>query len=233
MRLILWDFDGTLATRDGGWEGTILQFPKDSGMASLNMGIDDVRPHLRTGFPWPDPSTPHLQIQDAEQWWTWMAPYFERVFRNLGCDSGEARYCTNLVRSTYLDFSFWRAFDDVEVLRALGQLGWTHWIVSNHIPELEDIVNRLGLSAHVTRVYTSGLTGYEKPHPLAYKAALDRAISLEAVWMVGDNFVADYEGPRLSGVPSILVRNNVKGAALNAHDLWEVAAIIESEEQKT
>ena len=227
MKLILWDFDGTLAFREGAWTGTIQDVLQEGTLGDLNVGIDDIVRVLKTGFPWHEPFKPHPEIADSEQWWAWMTPYFERVFSHLGCNSEVAHYCARLVRATYLESSYWNVFADVGVLARLAELGWTHWILSNHVPELKDLVRDLGLATHITRVVTSALTGYEKPHPQAYRVALDMAHGLEAVWMVGDNFVADYQGPRNIGIPSILVRNYVEEADLFAETLWHVAKIIE------
>lgn len=95
------------------------------------------------------------------------------------------------------------------------------------MPELEELVRDLGLGTHVTEVFTSALTGYEKPHPDAYRVALDMALELEAVWMVGDSLVADYRGPRKIGIPSILVRNEADEAGLYAENLWRAAELID------
>ena len=53
------------------------------------------------------------------------------------------------------------------------------------------------------------------------------ARDLEVAWMVGDNFVADYQGPRNIGIPSILVRTYVEEADRYAENLWRVAELIE------
>ena len=229
MKLILWDFDGTLATREGMWAGTIQEILQGLDVASLDAGIDEIRPLLGTGFPWHEPLRPHTQIRDSEQWWAWMMPQFERVFGELGCSPSVALQCAMLVRPTYLRRASWRAYADVGALGKLTEAGWTHWIVSNHVPELKELVRDLGLEAFVTEVFTSALTGYEKPHPDAYRAALDKAGELEAVWMVGDSLAADYLGPQNVGVPSVLVRNEAEEAGLYADTLWRAAELIESQ----
>ena len=230
MKLILWDFDGTLATRDGNWSGAVAEILQDVDTVSINAVVDDIRPLLRTGFPWHEPTRSHTQIKDAKQWWASITPHFEEVFRNLGCSSSVALRCARLVRPTYLDRASWRLFADTAALGKLSEMGWTHWIVSNHVPELKDLIEDLGLGVHVTEVFTSGLTGYEKPNPEAYRVALDVAQGqeLDSVWMVGDSFVADYQGPRSVGIPSILARRYSKEADLYAETLWRVVELMES-----
>ena len=41
----------------------------------------------------------------------------------------------------------------------------------NHVPELESIVSGVGLGGLIETVFTSALTGYEKPHPEAFAIA--------------------------------------------------------------
>lgn len=81
-------------------------------------------------------------------------------------------------------------------------------IVSNHVPELGDLVGRLGLADLIDGVLTSAVTGYEKPHPAMYGIALDLIGHPDRVWMIGDNPVADVAGAEAVGIPAILVRGS-------------------------
>ena len=230
MKLILWDFDGTLAYRDGMWSGTILSILRDVDEHLSHVSVDDIRPLLKAWYPWHEPEKAHRHIRDATEWWEWITPLFENVFRNLGCSSSVARECAKRVRPTYLDRKFWKMFPDVRnVLGDLSQQGWTNWILSNHVPELRDLVLDIGLGEIVSKVFTSALTGYEKPHPMAYRIALEEAASPETVWMVGDSLVADYQGARKNGIPSILVRNHAEGVEFFAENLWDAATILNSQ----
>lgn len=67
---------------------------------------------------------------------------------------------------------------------------------------------------------TSARTGYEKPNPKMFAAALALAGTPERVWMVGDNPTADIAGAQAAGIPSILVRNasDAGGPPLTLHD---------------
>ena len=56
-----------------------------------------------------------------------------------------------------------------------GDTGWRQAIVSNHCPELETLVDGLGIGAFFDKVYSSTCTGYEKPHP--------RSIPWLLVWL--------------------------------------------------
>lgn len=94
------------------------------------------------------------------------------------------------------------------VLESLRQRNWTHVILSNHVPELSLIVQHLGLNRYVHQIFNSAQTGYEKPHPMAFKLvqmSLDKA---EQLWMIGDNPVADIAGAEAANIPAILVRKD-------------------------
>ena len=99
-------------------------------------------------------------------------------------------------------------------------------ILSNHVPELPALVDALGLSALVDRVFSSAATGFEKPNPRAFEIALHECGSPGEVWMIGDNPVADMDGARSVGIPGILVRSDTPNGCRNAPDLTTVPAIL-------
>jgi putative hydrolase of the HAD superfamily len=226
MKLILWDFDGTLGYRDGGWSGTLVEvlhrncpgFPVTQG---------DVRPHLQSGFPWHIPDVPHTHLRSAEQWWAALAPVFEKAYLSVGIGAEEAARLAAGVRTTYLDAARWRLYEDtVPVLRSLASSGWTHRVLSNHVPELEPLLGTLGIRDLFQSVYTSGQTGYEKPHPYAFELAIEPGIDRSGVWMVGDSFATDVGGAHAAGVSAILVRNRSDLAPYSCDDLHGVPVIL-------
>ena len=100
----------------------------------------------------------------------------------------------------------WELFPDtLPTLERLSQAGWTHAILSNHVPELRLLVAALGLDDIVALLSCSAETGYEKPHAQAFASVLDRLRPARA-WMVGDNVVADVLGAEELGIPAVLVR---------------------------
>jgi putative hydrolase of the HAD superfamily len=128
----------------------------------------------------------------------------------------------------YVDPSVgWRLFDDVlPVLGRMRDAGWTHAILSNHVPELRAIVSALGLDPLVSTLVCSAETGYEKPHPRAFAALLDDVDAGRAV-MVGDNVVADVLGAEAVGIPAILVRRPDPRASRFAADLYGLEALLD------
>src|SRR5262249_46650933 len=55
-------------------------------------------------------------------------------------------------------------------------------------------------------VFSSAATGYEKPHPDAFRLALRVAVDADVVCMIGDSLDADILGAAALGIPGILLR---------------------------
>ncbi len=80
-----------------------------------------------------------------------------------------------IAQETYIDVKKWALYEDaLPVLERLKEQGWIHAIVSNHVPELQDILNYLGLTDMISAVINSSWEGYEKPHPQLYQIALQK-----------------------------------------------------------
>jgi putative hydrolase of the HAD superfamily len=208
-RAVLWDFDGTLAYREGMWSGCLVDALEDV-LPAHGLGAEAFRPHLRDGFPWHTPDVAHPELCDADAWWEHVGRLLARAYRAVGVAEEHATAAATRVRHVYGDHTrAWRLFDDtVTVLRELAADGWRHVVLSNHVPELDRIVDGLGLSPHLDAVVNSALTGYEKPHPEAFAAGRRAAGEPDELWMVGDNPVADVEGAAAAGIPAILVRRD-------------------------
>lgn len=206
MGPVAWDFDGTLASRRGGWSGAVVAaIEREDPGASVS--IEDIRPHLATGFPWHRPDDPHPETTDSETWWAQLQPVLQSAIAAQGYDRRVAAVIARSVRSIYLSES-WTVYPDVsETLGALGEAGWDQVILSNHVPALPQLVDDLGLGEHFSAVYTSGRTGYEKPHPQAFEPVIEHGGDTEA-WMIGDSVAADIEGANRVGLKAILVRNS-------------------------
>jgi putative hydrolase of the HAD superfamily len=111
------------------------------------------------------------------------------------------------LREDILDTSRYAVFDDVvPALERATAAGRRNIIVSNHIPELADLVRGLGLTRHFDAIVSSGVVGYEKPHRFLFEAALRHVRTGESVWMIGDNADADCLPVCELGMNAVLVR---------------------------
>ncbi|HOU12369.1 MAG TPA: HAD family hydrolase [Anaerolineae bacterium] len=227
MRYLLWDFDGTLGYRGGGaWTAALLE-TLDLALPDHTVTFEQLRPYMQVGFPWHQPEHPHLHLTFAEAWWEALYPILARAYRGVGLDESLAGALARQFRAVYLNLYRWRLFDDVlPALDALSARGWTHAILSNHVPELGDIVRHLGLTARLARVFNSAETGYEKPHPRAFQTALETLPDVESVWMIGDNVTADVQGAEAVGLPAILVRRQHPQARYCCETLYAISAYL-------
>lgn len=223
-KTILWDFDGTLAHRPGMWSQALLDVLLER-QPTTTITIEDIRPFMRDSFPWHRSHEPHLHLATAEDWWAEIEQLFMQAYMGVGCSADEAAFLAPLAHRRYLDIQGWFLFEDtLPALKALAQQGWEHVILSNHVPELPSIVVALGLSPYMQAVFTSGRTGYEKPHPQAFRYALDQLGSPSIIWMIGDNFNADFLGAEAAGIPAILVRRPNEQASRYCETLTELPA---------
>jgi putative hydrolase of the HAD superfamily len=227
-RYLIWDFDGTLARREGPWTAALLEVLRQDS-PDYTATADGLRPHLASCYPWHRPDQAH-PVRSADQWWEDLCPFFECAFMAVGVSPSQAPAMARRVRGVYTDPRYWRLFDDtLPTLDRLTAEGWTHLALSNHVPELGALIEGLGLGGHFCRIFNSAETGYEKPHPMAFRAVQDYIEAegeAEAVWMIGDSLAADVAGAAAAGLPAILVRRHHPDAARFCEDLSGVVALV-------
>ena len=224
-RLVLLDFDGTLAYREGLWSGCALEV-LDEHRPGHGVKIERFREAMHGGYPWNRHDQPHPELCDAELWWEAMEQRLAGAFERSGVSDG-ARTLARALRERFTDHRIgWSLFDDtVPALEALRAAGWRRAVLSNHVPELPGLVSGLGLAGLLDEVFSSASIGFEKPHPQMFAHALEACGWPEEVWMVGDNPVADIAGAEAAGIPAVLVRGEGP-AALRADGLLDAVGLI-------
>ncbi len=228
-KAVIWDFDGTVGFREGRWGSALLQ-ALDELAPGHGFTRESFGGALREGFPWHQPERPHPELCDPAKWWAQIEALMAGVFQSLGFEGSRSGELAAAAHRAFIDPASHRIFDDTwPALACLTEAGWRHVLLSNHVPELEGIVTALGLSDHLDAVLSSAVTGYEKPHPEAFRLALGAAGSPRQVWMVGDNPVADVAGAEAVGIPAILV-GEAGTAPRMARGPLEAARIILSQE---
>ena len=204
-KFLVWDFDGTLAWRPGGWTGAVLKVLRRRA-PSLAVSADQLRPYLQAGFPWHAPENAHPGL-DPNEWWEELQPVFTRALKSVGLQNNEAVALARDIRPAYLDLTGWQCYrDTLDALELLWARGWKHVILSNDVPELPLMLDRLGLSVYFSEIFNSAQTGYEKPNPKAFRMVMDWAGEDSRLCVVGDNFITDVLGAEKAGLQAILVR---------------------------
>ena len=167
-----------------------------------------LRPYLQAGFPWHTPDVVRGPCSPDQWWGDLLFTLAAAVQAATGLDAGEARRLLRGVRAAYTDPPGWQLFDDsVPVLTTLRHRGWSHIVLSNHIPELPHLVDALGLGDLIGAVYSSGFTGVEKPHRKAFETVFAQHPGAQEGWMIGDSWRADVQGALAVGMRAILVRS--------------------------
>ena len=204
MPIVLWDFDETLAERPGRWWGCMLEI---IGRRHPDCVADEqaMRLALHGVYPWSFPDVVHEHLNDPDDWWAALQPGLATAAVAAGVDPLDAATVATDVRSQYPMPEAFRRYDDTtEALRMFADAGWSQAIVSNHCPELESLVDALGIGAFFDKVFSSACTGYEKPHPRSIGLALEH-FGVDVAWMIGNSATSDIGAADAVGIPSVLV----------------------------
>lgn len=226
-KILFWDFQGTLAHND--W-----MFSKALHTVLINnepdskIGIDKFKATPMIGFPWQDHKRDYLHLTKSEDWWKHAEEIFTKCYSSLGLQKEVALQYGKEVRAYFLKGEDFILYDDtLETLKYFKDKGYENIILSNHIPELPEIVEKLGLSLYVSDCLSSANIGYEKPNPKIFHYALEKYNYPEDVWMIGDSITADVMGAKAVGMKGILVRaDNTDSVEYYSKDLRGVTKII-------
>ncbi|GAB3922691.1 hypothetical protein GCM10011575_43550 [Microlunatus endophyticus] len=201
-RVVFWDFDGTLARRRGMWSGALVDALALLGPTTVT--AEDLKPGLADGFPWHRPDEV-VEVTDATGWWQRLAPVLVRAYRAAGVPAKSAHAAAARVATQFYRADAWELIDGATAALGLTrENGYRNVILSNHGPELAELVAALGLDRWIDLVITSALVGAEKPNPRIFRHALRVSDAGSDCWMVGDNPAADVQGARAVGIRAIL-----------------------------
>ena len=209
---IWWDFDGTLIHRPAMFAEAASRLVRNVGPGAECPDAALLRA-MDAGMPWHRPDGAHPELTTAKQWWDAVFRRCVEVFLDLGLPQAATPAALDALRRDILTPERYRVFDDVEpALIQLRDAGWRQVIVSNHVPELPELVDALGLTTYFDAIVSSGIIGYEKPHPRMFETALTHTLAGAPIWMIGDNLTADCLGAARFGARGILVRTRAEPA---------------------
>lgn len=205
MATLIWDFDETLAYRDGKWTKSMYEILLRNGYDHLSE--DEVRPYFKTGLPWHRSSEPHCDYFFYDDWWTHVIEVIRLKLLQMGFDNEQSKLLSDQYKDEYLDLSKWHLYEDtLDALKHSISNGHTNIILSNHVPELKIIISHLGIEDYFQAIITSADVGYDKPHPGIFEAALKQVPEGSSVYMIGDSYNADVLGSKAMGIQAIWVR---------------------------
>ncbi|MDZ8094607.1 MAG: HAD family hydrolase [Nostoc sp. DedQUE05] len=227
MKYLFWDFDNTLGYRQGMWSETLHSILILNGIFNINS--EDIRPFLKNVFPWHSPETSHNLLFNGKTWWGYMNEYFAEIYEKVGINKTQAIKYSSQVQNEYKKLEKWHLYDDaIPTLQDAIKNNYKNIILSNHIPELHEIIDKLNITEYFEEIYTSGTIGYEKPNLKFYAYVInDLKIEKRECVMIGDSYNADIAGALRAGIQAILVRKpNDKNYKLYSQDFRGILKII-------
>lgn len=154
----------------------------------------------------------------------WWSRVVRRTFERAGCAApGDAAVAAGV--EAFARGASWRPCPGaLETLATLRSRGLRVAMVSNYDSRLHRVVEELGLAPHLDAVVVSSETGWAKPSPRIYAAALAAlGVAPGEALMVGDRPREDCAGARAAGLAALLYdpRGRAPGAR-RVRDLRQV-----------
>ena len=144
----------------------------------------------------------HFEGGESEYWVRYIRRVLERV-----ATAERAEEAASALHAAFSDPALWSVFDDVRpTLNALRARGVRLGVISNWDSRLRALLGALGLAREFETIVVSCEVGVEKPDRAIFERALeDLGIGPHEAFHVGDDVVADYEGPRSAGLDAALL----------------------------
>lgn len=203
--ILYFDFDMTLGYRIMMWRDTVRELLLEEGVI---IHSDEIRSFSDgKGYPWSFPLMTHEEFFAGKDWWLNTEEFiYEGLLTHT--DSERAMRVSKKFRSRYINLFYWRLFPDtVSTLELLNSKGYTMNILSNHVPEAKNIIEKLGISRYFDKIFISADMGVEKPNPIIYQMALSHTTKDALKIMIGDSYEADIIGALNNGFDNaIMVR---------------------------
>lgn len=201
---VFWDFDGTLVSSPHMWSCSMYRAMKEICPES-GATIEDIRRFTPYIFTWSYPERDYGQYK-GEKWWDFMNIGFMETYTALGLSGAEAeRACVRAREIINLRENYNIFPDSIPALERCRAVGAKNVILSNNIPELEDIMKDMGLHGYFDGFVVSAIEGYDKPRSELFEIGKER-YPAERYVMIGDNPDADVCGGRAAGMKTVLVR---------------------------
>lgn len=226
-KCLIWDFDNTLAMRNGMWTQSLCNVLNNNGYMRFNR--EKLSESFSSDFPWHKHEEAHSAYFEGLQWWDYIYTLVNRALLSIGMtDSVENLKLMGEMKTEYLRLSEWKLYEDtMPTLKHSKAKGYTNIILSNHVPELAVLVDGLGIAPFFDRVISSANVGFDKPNPMIFEEVL-RKHKHDAYYMIGDSYQADILGAMNVGITGILVRkNNIQNYEKYAQDLFGIWKYIE------
>jgi len=144
-----------------------------------------------------------LSLQDQKRWWK---DVVYRVFNEVGMISNFDRFFDD-VYERFRDSQGWILFPEtLDALNELKRRGLKLGVISNFDDRIYSVLDSLGIRQFFDAVTLSSESGYCKPDPEIFEAAV-RSLGVPAsrILLVGDNPRDDVEAGLRAGLSAVLI----------------------------
>lgn len=147
-----------------------------------------------------------LRQRDREGYRAFFSEYERLVLKGSNVDVAPEQAWEIWSRIRQMPYKMTRFDDVLPTLEVLRDRGLTLGLISNMNRDAADLTEAMGLSKHMDFAVTSSEVGAEKPHPLIFLAALEKAGCApgESVH-VGDQPTSDVAGAQGVGIRPVLL----------------------------
>lgn len=206
MKIVFWDFDGTIVYSNPLWSNSVYNALK-SVCSDTTVAFNEIRACMATGFTWHMPEKDFTAVTN-EKWWQYMNNYFYNCYISLGVPRNLAKKATVSIREIIKSKENYRLYSDaVYTIKALKDKGIKNVILSNNYPDLCDVLKALGIYDLFDNFVISAVEGYDKPRKEIFDIAKKLYPNAEEYYMVGDSINADIIGGNNAGIKTVLVHN--------------------------
>ena len=205
---LFWDFHGTLTLHLHQWTDYAYELV-NTYYPQYNITMEKVCEELDGQcLPWytykDRDSRELLSIEDG--WWKSCNAELLKMFMRCGLTQEEAETVCPKVRPYLIAPENNPLYDDTKkVLQTLRDRGYKHYLVSNNYPELDVLMDQLGLTEYFEAQVISGKIGFDKPRKEIFEYALELAGNPAERYMIGDNLKDDIHGGKACGFKTIFI----------------------------
>jgi len=147
-----------------------------------------------------------LTTDNEKQWWSEIV---FRVFDDVGMVSNFERFFEE-VYEEFRDARGWRLFPEtLDVLQELRRLEFKLGVISNFDSRIYTVMRSLKILSFFDSITISSETGFAKPHPEIFQAAIRKTdVPAARILFVGDNLADDVQAGAKAGLHTILIDRN-------------------------
>ena len=205
---LFWDFHGTLTLHLHQWTDYAYELVS-TYYPQYNITMEKICEELDGQcLPWytykDRDSRELLEIEDG--WWKSCNGELVKMFMRCGLTQQEAETVVPKVRPYLVAPENNPLYADTKmVLQTLCDRGYRHYLVSNNYPELDVLMDQLGLTEYFEAQVISGKIGFDKPRKEIFEYALELAGNPKERYMIGDNLKDDIHGSKACGFKTVFL----------------------------